>query len=102
MSLRVGRSKEADTLRAEVAARSRYLYAVMDTAAMTQADLKAVGEYLAAITNATVLVADASGFSDAKSLYAALKADGSPAGWNSGSCADFWDAGHGPRVPGGL
>ena len=72
---RVGRSKEADTLRAEAAARSRYLYAVMDTAAMTQADLKAVGEYLAAITNATVLVADASGFSDAKSLYAALKAD---------------------------
>ena len=53
----------------------RYLYAVMDTAAMTQEDLKAVGEYLAAITDATVLVADASGFSDAKSLYTVLKTD---------------------------
>lgn len=47
----------------------------MDTAAMTQEDLKSVGEYLAAITNATVLVADASGFADAKSLYTALQAD---------------------------
>ena len=72
---RVGRNEEADALRRDVAARSRYLYAVMDTAAMSQDDLKAVGDYLAAITDATVLVADASGFSDAKSLYAALKAD---------------------------
>lgn len=77
---RVGRSKEADVLRTEVAARSRYLYAVMDTAAMSQDDLKAVGDYLAAITDATVLVADASGFADAKSLYAALKADAAQRG----------------------
>ena len=41
---------------------------------MTQEDLKAVGNYLAAITDASVLVADASGFADAKSLYAVLKA----------------------------
>lgn len=71
----VGRSKEADALRQEVVDRTRYLYAVMDTAAMTQEDLKAVGNYLAAITDASVLVADASGFADAKSLYAVLKAD---------------------------
>lgn len=77
---RVGRSKEADALRADAEARSRYLYAVMDTAAMTQDDLKAVGEYLAAITDATVLVADTSGFSDAKSLYAALRADAAQRG----------------------
>lgn len=77
---RVGRSKEADALRMDEAARRRYLYAVMDTAAMSQDDLKAVGNYLAAITDATVLVADASGFSDAKSLYAALKADAAQRG----------------------
>ena len=71
----VGRSKEADALRQEVVDRTRYLYAVMVTAAMTQDDLKAVGNYLAAITDASVLVADASGFADAKSLYAVLKAD---------------------------
>ena len=59
----------------QVAARDRYLYAVMDTAAMTQEDLKAVGEYLAAITGATVLVAEANGFPDAKFLYTALKTD---------------------------
>lgn len=64
----------------QAAASSRYLYAVMDTAAMTQEDLKAVGEYLAAITDATVLVADASGFANAKSLYTALKADAAQRG----------------------
>lgn len=77
---RVGRSKEADTLRKEAAAHSRYLYAVMDTAAMSQEDLTAVGKYLAAITDATVLVADTSGFADAKSLYTALKADAAQRG----------------------
>lgn len=77
---RVGRNEEADALRRDAATRSRYLYAVMDTAAMSQDDLKAVGDYLAAITDATVLVADASGFSDARSLYAALKADAAQRG----------------------
>lgn len=93
---RVGRSKEADALRMEEAARRRYLYAVMDTAAMSQDDLKAVGDYLAAITDATVLVADASGFSDAKSLYAALKAD---AGQRGGTVAGVQIFGTPDMVP---
>ena len=76
----VGRSQEAEAMLRDVAARTRYLYAVMDTAAMTQEDLNAVGRYLASITDATVLVADASSFSNAEQLYTALQADAAQRG----------------------
>jgi len=71
----VGRTEEAQTLLDAVNARLSYLYAVMDTAAMSQEDLEAVGEYLASITDATVLVADAAAFANAGELYAALQKD---------------------------
>lgn len=71
----VGRNAEAQALLNEVAARSKYLYAVMDTAAMSKEDLTAVGDYLATITDATVLVVDASSFSNAQDLYTAMKED---------------------------
>lgn len=77
---KVGRTAEAKAMLAEVAARQNYLYAVMDTASMTAEDLKAVGSYLATITDATVLVADASSFSNAKALYSALQADSAARG----------------------
>lgn len=71
----VGRTKEAQAMLDEVAARSKYMYAVMDTAAMSKEDLEAVGGYLATITDATVLVADAAAFSSAEELYVALQKD---------------------------
>ena len=52
-----------------------YLYAVMDTAAMTTADLAAVGNYLASITDANVLVVDAAMLSDAQSIYNVMQQD---------------------------
>ena len=71
----VGRNAEARAMLDEVKARTKYLYALMDTAAMTEKDLTAVGDYLASITDATVLVADAAQFADAQSLYTALQQD---------------------------
>lgn len=76
----VGRDAEAQTLEDEAATRQKYLYAVMDTAALSQSDLTAIGSYLANITNATVLVADASGFSNAQELYRALQSDAAARG----------------------
>lgn len=71
----VGRTAEAKAMLSEAAARTDYLYAVMDTAAMSEEDLNAVGSYLASITDATVLVADAASFANAQELYGALKQD---------------------------
>ena len=76
----VGRSAEAKALRGEVDARQNYMYAIMDTAAMSKDDLKAVADYLAGITEATVLVCDASSFSDAETLYTELCADAAARG----------------------
>lgn len=72
---RVGRDSEAAELRSDSAAEKRYLYAVMNTAEMSDSDLNAVGAYLSAITDATVLVADAASFPNAATLYSALQAD---------------------------
>lgn len=76
----VGRIAEAQAMLDEVAARTKYLYAVMDTAAMSEADLSAVGGYLASMTDATVLVADAASFASAEELYTALKQDAAARG----------------------
>ena len=54
---------------------AQYIYAVMDTAAMSREDLEAVGSYLSAIPDASILIADASAFSCAADLYAALRSD---------------------------
>lgn len=72
---RVGRDSEADAMIQEVRERARYIYAVMDTKTMAEEDLNAVGSYLSSITDATILVADASFFAGAGELYAALQAD---------------------------
>ena len=70
-----GREAEARELLEEVKAETRWLYAVMDTTAMNAADLTAVGDYLAAITDARVLIVEASRFADAQTLYDALQKD---------------------------
>lgn len=71
----VNRNEEAQAMLDEVAARQKYLYAVMDTAALTKDDLASVGKYLASITNATVLVTDTAAFANAAQLYTALQED---------------------------
>ena len=70
-----GREDEARDLLDDLKARTRYLYAVMDTAALSEADLSAIGKYLASVTDATVLVVDAARFSDAQEVYAAMRQD---------------------------
>lgn len=77
---RVGRDGEAQAMLDEEAARRRYIYAIMDTAALSNEDLAAIGSYLAAITDATVLVVDASQFSTAQEVYAAMWNDAASRG----------------------
>lgn len=76
----VGRSTEAKALLNAVAARQKYMYALMDTASMSKEDLQVVADYLAGITEATVLVCDTSTFSNAEELYAELQADAAARG----------------------
>lgn len=71
----VGRTSEAQAMEDEVAARQKYIYAVMNTAELNAEDLRAIGSYHADYTDATVLVADASGYASAEELYAVLQAD---------------------------
>ena len=47
----------------------------MNTATMTEQDLTAVSNYLANITDATVLTVNAANFADAQTLYAAIQKD---------------------------
>ena len=70
-----GREDEARDLLDDLKARTRYLYAVMDTAALSEADLSAIGKYLASVTDATVLVVDTARFTDAQGVYAAMRQD---------------------------
>ena len=72
---RVGRDEEAQSMLDEVKARTKRFYAVMNLSKMDQEDLTTVGDSLAAITDATVLVVDAAQFTDADSLYAAIQQD---------------------------
>jgi len=89
----VGRDAEAKAMMKEVAARQEYLYAIMDTAAMSKEDLQAVADYLADITEARVLVFDASSFSDAESIYAELQADAAARGGKIAGIQIFGNAG---------
>ncbi len=72
---RVGRDDEAEAMEAEAEARKKYLYAVMDTAQMTEEDISAVGEWLANMTDCRPVIVDAAAFEDAQSLYNAMKED---------------------------
>ena len=92
----VGRDAEAQALLDEVKARTKYLYAVMDTAALSESDLLAIGEHLAAVTDATVLVVDTAKFTDAQSVYAAMKQD---AEWRGGTVAGVQIIGTPAMVP---
>ena len=74
------RGAEAEALRQDAASRERYLYAVLDPTAMSEADLTAIGGYLAAVTSAQVLAVDARAFSGAEDLSAALQADAAQRG----------------------
>lgn len=71
----VGRDEEAQAMLDEVAARTKYLYAVMNTSKMNTADLTAVRDYLATMTDVTVLVVDAAFFQSAEQLYTAMQQD---------------------------
>lgn len=93
---RVSRNAEADAMLAEVAARNRYIYAIMDTASLSQEDLSAIGTYLAALTDATVLVVDASHFASAEEIYVAMQED---AAQRSGSVAGVQIFGTASMVP---
>ncbi len=86
---RVGREVEAEEMLSEAAARTRFLYAVMDTAQMTAEDLKAIGKYLGSMTDCTPLIADASSFADAPALYAALREDAEKRGGTVGGIQIF-------------
>ncbi len=72
---RAGREDEAEELRAEVRARERYLYAAVDMTAIPKGEQTAIYNALAWVTEAKVLVADASRYADAGELYAAVRAD---------------------------
>ena len=95
---RAGRAGEARELREEVRARQKYLYAVVDEAAMSKEDQRAVLDALAWITDARVVVADASRFADGEALYAAIQADARERG---GVLAGFQLFGEVPQPPGG-
>ena len=95
----VGRGAEADALRADAAARESYLYAVMNTSAMSEADLEAVAGYLSTVTDAQVLVADASGFADGPALYEALQADAASRGGTVAGVQIFGTASMVPAFP---
>ena len=71
----VGRNAEAKAMLDEVKARTKYLYAVIDTATMTQSEVSVACDYLATITDATVLIVDAVGAADEQSLATAFKED---------------------------
>ena len=66
---RVGRNEEADALREETRSRQKYLYAVLDMEAVSKKDQGAIYNALAWITEARVVVADASRFADGAELY---------------------------------
>ncbi len=65
----VGRNEEAGVLRAEYRTQQNVLCAVVDTDALTPEDLQAVYDGLAWITDAMVLVMDASCFGGGSAVY---------------------------------
>ena len=72
---RVGRNEEAQEMLDEAKNRTKYLYAVIDTAKMKEKELTEIGDCLASITEATVLIVDSAKFSDNQSIYSAIQND---------------------------
>ncbi len=60
---------------AESASQGKYLYAILNVPRMTASDLSAVGDFLAKVVEAQVLIVDADCFPDAPALYTALCED---------------------------
>ena len=71
----VGRTEDAQELRAAAEANTKYTYAVMNKSKMTQEDITAAENYLKEISDSTVLVVDSSGITSAQQLYTILQAD---------------------------
>ncbi len=76
----VGRNEEAEAMEAEADARKQYLYAVMDTAQLTEDDLDAIGAWLANMTDVRPVIVDAAAFEDAQGLYNAMQEDAAKRG----------------------
>ena len=86
---KVGRTKDADKLLDAQNAEKEYLYAIINTSKMTSEDVSAIKEYLSNVTDKRVLLVDAAGASDAKNLYAAIKADAKNRGGNTAGVQIF-------------
>ncbi len=86
---KVGRTKDANKLLDAQNASKEYLYAIINTSKMTSDDVSAIKEYLANITDKRVLLVDAARASDAKNLYAAIKADAKKRGGNTAGVQIF-------------
>lgn len=71
----VGRTEDAQELRAAAKANIKYTYAVMNKSKMTQEDIIAAENYLKEISGSAVLVVDSSGIASAQQLYTILQAD---------------------------
>lgn len=67
-----GRGSEAEALQREARAQLKVLFAVVDTEVLTEEDLQAVCDGLAWVTDAVVMVADASCHRNAADLYDAV------------------------------
>ena len=97
---KAGRSGEAQALREEAVARQKYLYAAVNLETMSREDLYAIYDYLAWITEAKVIVADASRFADAGEMTEAIQADLRERGGSIAGIQLFGDEGAVPRLPG--
>lgn len=72
---KVGRDSEAQVMLNEVKARTKYIYAVINKGNLQKGDLNAIGNRLSQITDAKVLVVDASKFTDSQSILNAIQSD---------------------------
>lgn len=71
---KVGRDSEAQVMLDEVKARTKYVYAVIDKN-MPEKHSNLLGDYLACITDAKVLLVDATKFTDSQSVLNAIQSD---------------------------
>lgn len=72
---KVGRDSEAQVILDEVKARTKYIYAVINYKNVLESELNVIEIQLAGITDATVLVVDASKYTDAQSILNAIQSD---------------------------
>ncbi len=84
--------REVQDAGAESAARGKYIYALLNPSVLGQYDLEAIGNYLAKIVEAEVIVADCRHFADAAALYTALCDDHNTRGGEIVGVQIFGDA----------